>query len=257
MTKKNRYSSLEEMTKTIPFVHEVFESLRTRVLPATPPNIKSPKLTRLQGYVLQVFQELSRVGQRLDSLEASLVFMSAYSASPKWRASFGRTAYLRYHNEAFVLNAAATYDRCLQLANAVFELGIPRERVAGGSVLSNEHIKDTATSSALKKLNAYVSDSGIREQRNRVVHRSEYQDKNLESMEAIELLDFTSPESIKEIFPLASTDLMKGRHRDYVYERLSECRKLQARIQAGSEQVIRTLSREFYRRYRLKEDGLI
>lgn len=245
------------MMETIPFVREVFESVRTKVLPDTPPNIKSPKLTRLQGYVLQVFQEMGRVGQRLDALEGALVFLSAYSASSKWRASFGRTAYLRYHNEVFVWNAAAAFDRCLQLANAVFELGIPREKVAGGSVLSNKHIKDSSTSSALKKLNAYVSESGIREQRNRVAHRSEYQDKNLDTMEAIELLDFTDPASIKEIFPLASPDLVKGRHKDYVYERLVECRKLQAQIQAGSEQVIRTLSGEYHRRYRLKEHGLI
>ncbi len=148
---------------------------------------ESFKFEKKREYIKNVFKKMRNVVAKADNITQSIYFLSAYSASPRWKKLFGKSSYFKYHYEFYLISEQGLFDRCLHLINAVFQLGLKDRFVKSDIILSNINLKEFAGIDILKKFEKNIEKR--REKRNKVVHIQEYGDNLLDELEKREFFD--------------------------------------------------------------------
>ena len=119
---------------------------------------------------------ISEVSGCLDQLHFSIELLSCFRSSlmPK---QMNRYDYIVFGIENYYLRTTSVFDRCLRLANVVYQLGLPERQCNNDTVIRNEHIKGTSVGNALNDLNGYTGP--FRRHRNTIAHESMYSDAAL------------------------------------------------------------------------------
>jgi hypothetical protein len=140
---------------------------------------KDPKATRKESYAIETLLSLSSVVTCIDQLHFSVDMLSGYkkTITPE-RVS--RYKYLVFGIENYYLRLTSVYDRCLRLANVVFQLGLLERECRETTITKNTYIKGTPVAQALKDLDKFTNP--FRFHRNTVAHESTYSEDELDRL---------------------------------------------------------------------------
>ncbi len=138
---------------------------------------KDPSATKKESYAIETLLSIGNVVSCIDQLYFSVVMLSGYrsNAAPE---KMNRYDYVVFGIENYYLRLTSTYDRCLRLANVIFQLGLPEKQCSNDTIIKNSHIKSTPVADSLKMLDRFTAP--FRFHRNTVAHQGTYSDKDLD-----------------------------------------------------------------------------
>ncbi len=141
---------------------------------------KPVRYTRLpkpdEEYAGRVLESIGAVLAACDQLHFSIDLLSGYrkAIAPK---EMSRYNYLVFGVENFLVRYVTVSDRCLRLANDVYDLGLPAKECRASTIIQNGHIRGTVVATSLKAIDKATEP--YREDRNRVAHSATYHEKSL------------------------------------------------------------------------------
>ncbi len=139
-------------------------------------------LDELQFYVTRVGFTLSHTLAWAEQLQHTLHFMMDFGYGKKAsEAGIKRSQHLLYNVENYLIRLQSVYDRCLQLTNAVFHLGMSSEHVTHGLIVSNLHVERTTVPKLLKAVKKTIRDE--EQERHTLVHKHSHMDSELRRIE--------------------------------------------------------------------------
>ncbi|EKD71521.1 MAG: hypothetical protein ACD_46C00172G0002 [uncultured bacterium] len=138
-----------------------------------------PSATKRESYAIEVLLATGNVVSCIDQLYFSIDMLSGYRANNA-AEKMNRYDYVVYGIENYYLRLTSVFDRCLRLANVIFQLGLPERQYNNESIIKNAHVKGTAVASALTELNKFTDP--FRFHRNTVAHQSTYSEKDLDQL---------------------------------------------------------------------------
>ncbi len=97
-----------------------------------------------------------------------------------------RYDYIVFGIENYYLRFTSVFDRCLRLANVIYQFGLPDRQCNSNTIIKNTHIKGTPVATTLKKLDKFIGP--FRSHRNTVAHKTTYSEKELDSLGSYYLL---------------------------------------------------------------------
>jgi Cthe_2314-like HEPN len=138
----------------------------------------------LQFYVMRVGFALSHTLGWVDQLHQAVFFMTDFGHGKKAKElRIRRPAHLLYNIENYLIRLQSTYDRCLQLTNAVFHLCTSDELVNHGLVISNLHVSRTSVPKLLKVIKKSIDEHA--QDRHQLIHRHSHMDPDLRKIELL------------------------------------------------------------------------
>jgi len=173
------------------FVFDVLEE-GSKLLPeikVQPSAIEIPEdvlLDEQQYYVQKVGFFLVHTLAWCKQLDLSIEFLSNFDYSKKVNAS--RADHAIYNLENYLIRINSSYDRVLQLVNAVFHLGVSEEHVGHAVIVSNakvQHRPDVV--SKTKAVQKYLKDYA--QARHTLIHKHSYLDVKMRRLELFYLHD--------------------------------------------------------------------
>lgn len=142
--------------------------------PEKPAN--DPQATIEESYAIETLVSVSQIISCIDQLYLSVSMLTGYNKKniPK---NINRYDYIVFGIENYYLRLTSVYDRCLRLANTVFQLGLPERECRESTITKNLHIKKTSVAQSLEDLDRFTI--SFRFHRNTVAHNSTYSEKEL------------------------------------------------------------------------------
>ncbi|KQW13886.1 MULTISPECIES: Cthe_2314 family HEPN domain-containing protein [unclassified Rhizobacter] len=145
---------------------------------------ESRTLDELQFYVLRVGFSLSHAASWIEQLHHAVHFMTDFRYGKKASsAGVTRSHHLLYNIENYLIRMVSVYDRCLQLANAVFHLCISDEHVNHSAIVSNLHVSRTDVPKLLKAVRKPIKDQ--EQERHKLIHRHSQDDPELRRIQLL------------------------------------------------------------------------
>lgn len=138
-----------------------------------------PSVTKRERYTIEALLATGNVVSCIDQLYFSIDMLSGYRAS-NMPEKMNRYDYVVFGIENYYLRLTSVFDRCLRLANVIFQLGLPERQCNNESVIKNAHVNGTAVASTLTKLDKFTHP--FRFHRNTVAHQSTYSEKDLDQL---------------------------------------------------------------------------
>lgn len=138
-----------------------------------------PSATKGEGYAIEALLAAGNVVSCIDQLYFAIDMLSGYRASNA-PEKMNRYDYVVFGIENYYLRLTSVFDRCLRLANVIFQLGLPERQCNNESIIKNAHVKGTAVASALTELDKFTGP--FRFHRNIVAHQSAYSEKDLDQV---------------------------------------------------------------------------
>jgi hypothetical protein len=188
----NTFSTLTESTFSKAVFRDARESMneshKGKLIP------EGAKVDEHQFYLQGVGFHLAHALSWMKQLESAVELLTNYEYSK--RMSTSRADHLIYSIENYLIRLNSTYDRMLQLTNAVFHLCIHEEHVSHSIITTNAKVEHrpqvVAKLKAVKKhLDKYAQD------RHTIVHKHSLLDEKLRRIELFyqdELLEHMSEE---------------------------------------------------------------
>jgi hypothetical protein len=138
-----------------------------------------PPVTIKESYAIETFLSVGNIVSCIDQLYFSIDMIAGYrsNTAPK---EMNRYDYIVFGIENYYLRLTSVFDRCLRLANIIFQLGLPEQQCNSQSIIKNSHIKGTRVASTLTKLDKFTSP--FRFHRNTVAHKGTYSEKDLDRL---------------------------------------------------------------------------
>ena len=109
-----------------------------------------------------------------------------------------RFDYIVYHLENHLIRTGMILERSLQLANIIFQLGLPERQCSMATVTENHHIAPTEVGKSLKRIRKTTEP--FRSKRNIVIHRHGYTDEELGKLEVFSIIERSDSETAKRLF---------------------------------------------------------
>ncbi|MEZ4590286.1 MAG: Cthe_2314 family HEPN domain-containing protein [Chloroflexota bacterium] len=139
-------------------------------------NGDSLNLIGLGIYATDTMLSVSNVVSCIDQLHFSVDMLSGYRAEAL-PEKMNRYDYIVYGIENYYLRLTSIHDRCLRLANIIFNLGLPNRHCNNATIIHNSHIKGTEVANSLKALDKFTNP--FRSHRNAVAHEATYSEESL------------------------------------------------------------------------------
>lgn len=144
----------------------------------------STTVDELQFYVMRVGFSLSHALGWVEQLHQAVFFMTDFGHDKKAKElHIKRPAHLLYNIENYLIRLQSTYDRCLQLTNAVFHICTSDELVNHGLIVSNLHVSRTPVPKLLKAVRKSIDDHA--QDRHQLIHRHSHMDPDLRKIELL------------------------------------------------------------------------
>ncbi len=141
-------------------------------------------LDELQFYVTRVGFALSHALGWAQQLHHAVHFMTDFKYGKKAdEAGVRRSHHLLFNVENYLIRMVSMYDRCLQLANAVFHLCMSDELVNHGAIVSNLQVSRTEVPKLLKAVRKAIKDE--EQERHKLIHRHSHMDPELRRIELL------------------------------------------------------------------------
>lgn len=145
--------------------------------PEDPDN--DPPSTMRESYAIETFLSVSNIVSCIDQLYFSIDMLSGYRSNTA-PDKMNRYDYIVFGIENYYLRLTSVFDRCLRLANVIFQLGLPERQCNTESIIKNSHIKGTLVANALTELDKFTGP--FRFHRNTVAHQGTYSEKDLDQL---------------------------------------------------------------------------
>lgn len=144
----------------------------------------STTVDEMQFYTMRVGFALSHTLGWVEQLHQAVYFMTDFGYGKKAKElHIKRPAHLLYNIENYLIRLQSIYDRCLQLANAVFHICMSDELVSHSLIVSNLHISRTAVPKLLKAIRKTIDEHA--QDRHQLIHRHSHMDPELRNIELL------------------------------------------------------------------------
>jgi len=130
-----------------------------------------------ESYAIETLLSIGSIVSCVDQLYFSIDMLAGYRSSST-SDRMNRYDYIVFGIENYYLRLTSVFDRCLRLANVLFQLGLPERQCNNDSIIKNSHINGTAVAHALQELDKFTGP--FRFHRNTVAHQASYKEKELE-----------------------------------------------------------------------------
>ncbi len=138
-----------------------------------------PSATRKESYAIETLLSVGNVVSCIDQLHFSIDMLAGYRSSSTLD-KMNRYDYIVFGIENYYLRLTSVCDRCLRLANVIFQLGLPERQCNNESIIKNSHVKETPVAKALTELDKFTGP--FRFHRNTVAHQGTYSEKDLDQL---------------------------------------------------------------------------
>jgi hypothetical protein len=146
---------------------------------------QNPSATKRESYGIETLVSIGSVVSCIDQLHFSVTMLSGYRSSSTPNR-MNRYDYIVFGIENYYLRLTSVFDRCLRLANVVYQLGLPERQCNNDSIINNSHVKGTSVAKTLKALDKFTE--SFRFHRNTVAHHATYSEKELDQLGSYYLL---------------------------------------------------------------------
>jgi len=163
-----------------------------------------------QKYVLTLFRRYTRITRTLKQLEiiAKLIQVRA-SIQLISELEIKYTDFIEYNLENYFMRITSIADQTVIMVSEFYNLGLPPQSTSLRILKENIHTKDKKAIEIIKSFDKMIQP--IRKLRNRIVHRGEFNDKELDEVEAnLYMLDLVKDTNLND--PIL----------DKMYERVEE-----------------------------------
>ncbi|AMC33582.1 Cthe_2314 family HEPN domain-containing protein [Janthinobacterium sp. B9-8] len=144
----------------------------------------STTIDELQFYVMRVGFALSHALGWVEQLHQAVFYMTDFGHTKKAKElHIKRPAHLLYNIENYLIRLQSTYDRCLQLTNAIFHICTSDELVNHGLIVSNLHVSRTPVPKLLKAVKKSIDEHA--QDRHQLIHRHSHMDRDLRKIELL------------------------------------------------------------------------
>lgn len=235
------------------FVYDVLEEGRNllpelKVQPSAIEMSEDVVLDEQEYYIQKVGFFLVHTLAWCRQLDLAIEFLSNFDYSKKISAT--RADHAIYNLENYLIRINSSYDRVLQLVNAVFHLGVSDEHVGHTVIISNAKVQHrpevvSKTKAVQKYLKAYA------QARHTLIHKHSYMDVKMRRLELFYLHDLDSlpkDDSWKDNFKVFRTQYLK--------EFLSEKKEEFQSINDGLGDKINDLFDELHHEYKRQVHAL-
>lgn len=96
-----------------------------------------------------------------------------------------KSQYYKYHLENHIIRITTIFDQLVLLTNGLYELGIDPKKCSADIVFTNQHTQKSKEVELLKQLLKGIN--GVKGTRNLIIHRGEFNDKDLDDLVSREL----------------------------------------------------------------------
>lgn len=199
-----------------------------------------------QKYIHVVSEAISEVSGLMDNLNHAEVFLNSYSVSKLWVKHYDKNHYIRYHYEAWVINAIRLYERLLILINDVYELGINHKDVTYTSVSQHPGLSSTRTLEVLNKVHGALS--SLQGLKNSIFHRYLYSDQDLTDIARYDLVARHSEGKERRDFEHASKYLSSK----YLSSKKAEIKENNNQLALAVDAILSTLDERYSAAKRVK-----
>ncbi|WP_055447077.1 Cthe_2314 family HEPN domain-containing protein [Lacinutrix mariniflava] len=174
------------------------------------------KETEQDEYISSVAKPMTNIIFTFEQLEFIPVFMRRFPGR-KFHNEYGinHPKYLQYHLENHFLKITTVLDQCIAFTAEIYRLGIPIKLNSLRHLSENKHTRQTKSVELLKKLDKQIQD--IKGIRNRIMHRGEFNDSEIDRVAQFYFLSNTVNEGEE---PMFSEDTLKYHMKDAVKNRL-------------------------------------
>lgn len=136
-----------------------------------------PSATRRESYAIENLLSIGNVVSCIDQLYFSIDMLSGYRYG-KSGQNMSRYDYITFGIENYYFRLTSVFDRCLRLANVIFQLGLPERQCNNESIIKNAYVEGTPVANALIQLDKFSAP--FRFHRNSVAHQLTYSEKELD-----------------------------------------------------------------------------
>jgi hypothetical protein len=138
-----------------------------------------PSATMRESFAIETLLSTGNVVSCIDQLYFSIDMLSGhrFGSTPE---KMNRHDYIVFGIENYYLRVTSVFDRCLRLANVIFQLGLPERQCNNESITKNAHVKGTPVASSLTELDKFIGP--FRFHRNTVAHQGTYSEKDLDHL---------------------------------------------------------------------------
>lgn len=173
-----------------------------------------PLSTRKESYGIETLLSIGNVVSCIDQLHFSIDMLSGYrsNSSPD---KMNRYDYIVYGIENYYLRLTSVFDRCLRLANIIYQLGLPERQCNNDSIVKNSHVKGTPVAKALTELDKFTGQ--FRYHRNTVAHQGTYSETDLDQLGSYYLLaeEDDGFERYRYLFKKKTDDFVAAKKSDF------------------------------------------
>ncbi|GHA83062.1 Cthe_2314 family HEPN domain-containing protein [Cognatilysobacter bugurensis] len=244
----SRAEDFEHRLKKHPFLAALFEdisNLETRAGGASF-YASQEELNEYTFYVRRVGYALAHLITWTEQLDHCIYYISDFNYGGKARRNgITRADYLLYTIENYLIRLQSTYDKALQLTNAIFHLCIQASNVSHALVVSNLRVSRTDVPARLKAVKRAIRDK--QQDRNSIIHQGSFErDKKLSRLELFYLQTrdswaATSTDLPFENFQLVRRDLM----REVLRERKAEFGAINEKLFFAVDELLTSLQAHY------------
>src|SRR5215210_1102747 len=101
---------------------------------------QDPLATKRESYAIETFLSIGSIVSCVDQLHFSIEMLSGYR-SRSMPGKMNRYDYIVFGIENYFLRTTSVFDRCLRLANVIFQLGLPERQCSQETIIKNSHLK--------------------------------------------------------------------------------------------------------------------
>ncbi|WP_213909581.1 Cthe_2314 family HEPN domain-containing protein [Stutzerimonas nitrititolerans] len=219
----NNYTSLTESEFSQAVFRDTRESMKNSQKSTLIP--EDAEVDEYQFYLQGVGFHLAHALTWMRQLELAVELLTNYDYSKRISAS--RADHLIYNIENYLIRLNSTYDRLLQLTNAVFHLCISEEHVSHSVIISNakvQHCPDVVSN--LKAVKKHLDKNA--QERHTIIHKHSLLDEKLRRVELLyhdEILEEMSDERKAHIKTFRANHL-----REYVIAKKTEFKQMNAQL---------------------------
>jgi hypothetical protein len=143
-------------------------------------------LSKKEKYIVDTFNKVVEVLTKLDHLDYALIFLNSYTRSKVWREKYTKAEYFKYHFESYYNSIIGLTDRCAELVNFLFDLGLKGQGINIHNTVKKVETQNIEVLKYLQYLEK-VKDS-LNETRNHIQHVGTYSDAKLTEINTLEFI---------------------------------------------------------------------
>lgn len=142
---------------------------------------ESVEHNELQFYIGRVAFTLAHAITWIEQLHQAVFYMTDFGYGKNaHELGIKRPEHLLYNIENYLIRLQSVYDRCLQLTNAVFHIGMAEEHVAHSVIVSNLHVSRTKVPQLLKAVRKTLDKHA--QYRHELIHKHSHVDADLQKI---------------------------------------------------------------------------